>query len=155
VSVGGFHAGRKVVRVLGSDVGAMCGVWWCADYSFMRHEQALVAAAGVAAARSMCKISPVWPDELAKRLGYSREDLSECLESILAVAKLDPKPSETKAAPSSAACSEASNAQEALGEAGQGATNGAETGSVEAGSSKGEGKEEGSPRCATAFVATW
>lgn len=140
--------------MLGSDVGSICGVWWCADYSFMRHEQALVAAAGVAAARGMCKISPVWPDELAKRLGYSWEDLYECLESILVVATLDSRPSETKAAPNAAACSEAPNAQEE-GEAGQGATSGAETGSVGAGSSKGEGKEEGSPRCVAAFAVTW
>ena len=67
---------------------------FCADYSFMQYEQALLAAAGVAAARSICNISPVWPDELAKRLGYSFHDIAKCLDSILSVTKLNSKPSQ-------------------------------------------------------------
>jgi hypothetical protein len=65
----------------------LTGKFAWADYSFLKYEQALLAAAGVAAARITCAIVPAWPDELAARFGFAFQDMHECLQSILAVAK--------------------------------------------------------------------
>jgi hypothetical protein len=135
---------------------------YCADYSFLKHEHALQAAAVVAASRSICNISP-WPDELATRLGYSLHEISDCLESILSIAKLNT----STVNPHHGAC-EASSSQRS--QAGSGSGNGQEdhcdrrageaypvpaSAVMEGEVGKSDAKEDGSPRCATAFAGTW
>jgi hypothetical protein len=133
---------------------------YCADYSFLQHEQALQAAAVVAASRSICNISP-WPDELATRLGYSLHEISDCLESILAIAKLN-----TSTVHSHAGACAASTSQRS--QAGSGSGNGQEdqvrpgdaypvpaSAVIENEVGKNDAKEDGSPRCATVFAGTW
>lgn len=69
------------------------------DYSFSQFELALVACACVCAVRRICNISrDVWPDELVTRLGYSLEDLSECVGRILRAADLSSQISQALAA---------------------------------------------------------
>ncbi|EKX32258.1 hypothetical protein GUITHDRAFT_121584 [Guillardia theta CCMP2712] len=53
------------------------------DYSFVQHDQALVASAGLAAARSMVGVDEVWPRQLASRTGYSMEEIKVCVQQIL------------------------------------------------------------------------
>ena len=133
---------------------------YCADYSFLQHEQALQAAAVVAASRSICNISP-WPDELAARLGYSLHEISDCLDSILAIAKLN-----TSTVLPHAGAGAASSSQRS--QAGSGSGNDLEdhcderpgdaypaTAVMEGEVGKSDAKEDGSPRCATTFAGTW
>ena len=120
----------------------------------MQYEQALLAAAGVAAARSICNISPVWPDELAKRLGYSFHDIAKCLDSILSVTKLNSKPSQQ---PES--CNNLTVVAESLAESRCGATAAADKeldsqGEGEAGGHKKE-CQEGSPRSVSDVLSTF
>lgn len=118
----------------------------CADYSFLKYDQALVAAAGVAAARSICNISPVWPDELAIRLGYDMIGISECFENILAVAKLDSKDHFSSTA--------------VVAQSVEGGVIGSVVSSAGGLDSEANGKDkagikESSPRCSTALAASW
>jgi len=77
---------------------------------------------------------PVWPDELAARLGYSFPEISECVVSILAVAKLNT--TQLPAAEVHSATTE-SYMQSRWGE--------------DDASCEKDAVEEGSPRCATAL----
>jgi hypothetical protein len=113
----------------------------------LKYDQALVAAAGVAAARSICNISPLWPGELAARLGYSLSDIWECFQKIIAVAKMDTKEHfsnsnelEKSGGPFSAASSVGSEA---------------DCNDSEADCKDKNGIQESSPRCATALAASW
>lgn len=49
----------------------------------MQHDQALVASAGLAAARHMVGVDEVWPRQLASRTGYSMEEIKVCVQQIL------------------------------------------------------------------------
>ena len=132
---------------------------YCADYSFLQHEQALQAAAVVAASRSICNISP-WPDELATRLGYSLDEISDCLDSILAIAKLNTSTVHPHTGVCAASSSQADSGSghdkedhcdRRPGDAYKVPASAVMEGEV----GKSDAKEDGSPRCATALAGTW
>ena len=111
-----------------------------------------MAAAGVAAARSVCNISPLWPDALAARVGYSFGDISACLDSILAIATLNGQVEAAHAASSGAAGASLPSTKRSLG-----ASNAQVDDQVHGDGQqvKGNVQEESSPRCPTALLAVW
>jgi len=55
------------------------------DFNFVHYRPSIVAAAALASARRMLKMTPIWPRRLAKLTQYDFEHFAQCAEHIWAV----------------------------------------------------------------------
>lgn len=55
------------------------------DFNFVHYRPSIVAAAALASARRMLKMTPIWPHRLAKLTQYDFEHLAQCAEHIWGV----------------------------------------------------------------------